>query len=123
MALPTSVWPINEVGLGPYIRHWREPVQIESVRIIISFRAEDGESKRATFFLALGMKWENDDDIKLPSMASSFSRDPLSTLLQPVLEGLFSQGNPILGICGEKALSVLDVFSPCMQLKSFTLFR
>ena len=78
--------------------------------------------KEQFFFLPLPFKWENDDDIKLPSMASSFSRDPLSTLLQPVLEGLFSQGNPILGICCEKALSVLDVFSPCMRPKSVTLF-
>ena len=75
LVLPTSVWPITEVELGlietlPYFHPWRERVQIESVRIIISFRAEDGEWKRATFFLALGIKRENDDDIKLPSMAS-----------------------------------------------------
>ena len=81
--------------------------------------------KEQFFFLPSPFKWENDVDIKLPSMALQFSRDPLSTLLQPVhifLKGLFSQDNPILGICGEKALSVLDVLSLCMQLKSFTLF-
>lgn len=72
--------------------------------------------------MPLPFKWENDDDIKLPSMASSFSRDPLSTLLQPVLEGLFSQGNPILGICGEKALSVLDALFAMYATQEFYSF-